>query len=108
MIGAQVSLRAARPMKTPYAIRISYYVIVMEIHPAARKHGVADEDIRHAATNAITVDDQDDDARLYLGPARDAAILEVVTIRRDDGTELAIHAMKMRTKYQRLLPPPEP
>jgi hypothetical protein len=41
---------------------------------------------------------------LYLGPARNADILEVVTIVRDDGTELAIHAMKMRRKYQRLLP----
>lgn len=76
----------------------------MEIHPAARRHGVADEDIEHATTNAITVDDQDDDTRLYLGPARDAQMLEVLTIVRDDTSELAIHAMKMRPKYRRLLP----
>ncbi len=56
----------------------------MEIHPSARKHGIADEDIEHAT--------------------RAAELLEVVTIARDDGSELAIHAMKMRTKYQRLLP----
>ncbi len=31
-------------------------------------------------------------------------LLEIVAIVRDDGSELAIHAMKMRTKYQRLLP----
>lgn len=31
-------------------------------------------------------------------------MLEVVTILRDDGTELAIHAMRMRPKYARLLP----
>jgi len=80
----------------------------MEIHPTARRHGVAGGDIRHAVTNAITVDDQDDDTRLYLGPARDAAMLEVVTIVRDDGTELAIHAMKMRPKYRPLLPSTEP
>ena len=51
----------------------------------------------------MTIEDQDDDTRLYLGPARNAALLEVVTIVRDDGTEVAIHAMEMRAKYQRLL-----
>jgi len=54
--------------------------------------------------NALAIDDQDDDTRLYLGPARSAGLLEIVTIVRDDGSELAIHAMKMRAKYQRLLP----
>jgi hypothetical protein len=76
----------------------------MEIHPSARRHETADEDIEHAVTNAMVIYDQDDDARLYLGPARNAALLEVVTIVRDDGSELAIHAMKMRPKYRRLLP----
>jgi len=76
----------------------------MEIHPAARKHRVADEDILHATANAITVDDQDDDTRLYLGPARNAEMLEVVMVVRNDGSELAIHAMKMRANYKRLLP----
>ena len=76
----------------------------MEIHPSARKHGIADEDITHAMNQAMAVDDQDDDTRLYLGPARNGELLEVVTVVRDDGSELAIHAMPMRTKYQRLLP----
>lgn len=76
----------------------------MDIHPSARKHGIADEDIEHASANALAIEDQDDDTRLYLGPARNAELLEVVTIVRDDGSELAIHAMKMRPKYQRLLP----
>lgn len=52
----------------------------------------------------MSVDDQEDDTRLYLGPARNAGLLEVVTIVRDDGSELVIHAMKMRAKYRRLLP----
>jgi hypothetical protein len=39
--------------------------------------------------------DQDDDTRLYLGLAWSAALLEVVTIVRDDGSEVAIHAMGM-------------
>src|SRR5438309_322259 len=73
------------------------------IHPSARKHGIADEDIEHAATNAISIDDQEGDTRLYLGPARNSDLLEVVTIVRDDGSELAIHAMRMRPKYRHLL-----
>lgn len=76
----------------------------MEIHPSAGKHGIADEDIEHATEHAMAIEDQDDDTRLYLGPARSAELLEVVTIVRDDGSELAIHAMRMRPKYQRLLP----
>lgn len=76
----------------------------MEIHSSARKHGVGDEDIEHAIDNVMSIDDQDDDSRLYLGPARNADLLEVVTIVRDDGSELVIHAMKMRPKYRRLLP----
>jgi hypothetical protein len=75
----------------------------VEIHPSARKHGIADEDIEHAMRHALAIDDQDDDTRLYLGPARNADLLEVVAIVRDDGSELAIHAMKMRPKYRRLL-----
>lgn len=76
----------------------------MEIHSSARKHGVGDEDIEHAVENAMSIDEQEDDTRLYLGPARDAELLEVVTIVREDGAELVIHAMKMRPKYRRLLP----
>jgi hypothetical protein len=52
----------------------------------------------------MAIEDRDDDTRLYLGPSRSADLLEVVTIVRDDGSELAIHAMRMRPRYQRLLP----
>lgn len=54
--------------------------------------------------HALAIDDQTDDTRLYVGPSRSADLLEVVTIVRDDGSELAIHAMRMRPKYRRLLP----
>jgi hypothetical protein len=60
----------------------------VEVHPSARKHGIADEDIDHATAHAMTVEHQDDDTHLYLGPARNAALLEVVTIVRDDGDEV--------------------
>lgn len=76
----------------------------MEVHRSARRHGIHDQDIEHAVTYALAIEEQADDTRLYLGPARSGNLLEVVTIVRDDGSELAIHAMKMRRKYRRLLP----
>ena len=30
---------------------------MLEIHPSARKHGIADEDIEHAVTHAMAIDD---------------------------------------------------
>jgi hypothetical protein len=56
---------------------------------------------------ALAIDDQEEDTRLYLGPARSAELLEVVTIVRDDCSELAIHAVKVRPKYRPLLPGPD-
>lgn len=98
--------------RTPRAARLARHppqwfrttIVVVEIHPSACKHGIAGEDIEHAVEHAMTIENQDEDTRLYLGPSRSAALLEVVTIVRDDGSELAIHAMPMRAKYQRLLP----
>jgi hypothetical protein len=80
---------------------------MLEIQPPARKRGIADEDIEHAVTHAMAIDDQRNDSRLYLGPARNAALLEVATIRRRDGSQLAIHAMPMRMRYRYLLPEPD-
>ena len=54
-------------------------------------------------THAMALNDTHDDARLYIGPARNAALLEVLTISTVEGSELAIHAMLMRPKYRRLL-----
>jgi hypothetical protein len=76
----------------------------VEIHPSARRHEISEEDIEHAVANAMMIEDRDDDTRLYVGASRSAALLEVVTIVRDDGSELAIHAMDMRPEYARLLP----
>lgn len=78
---------------------------MVEVHPSALKHGVAVEDIEHAVRNAMVIEELDDDLRLYLGPRRSAAVLEVITLARDDGRDqLAIHAMPMRERYRRLLP----
>jgi hypothetical protein len=76
----------------------------VDVHPSALKHGVAVEDITHALQNAMAIDDLDNDLCLYLGPARDGALLEVVTLSRQADVDLVIHAMAMRSKYRRLLP----
>ncbi len=95
--------RRSQAARAQSSVRLVSYYNFVEIHPSARRHNIADEDIKHAVTNAMAIDDQDDDTRLYLGPARNAEMLEVATIVRDDGSELAIHAMRMRRKYRRLL-----
>jgi len=76
-----------------------------DIHPSALKHGVDPDDIENAMRNALAVDDLDeDDLRLYIGPATDAALLEVISIERaGDEPELVIHAMPLRPKYRKLL-----
>jgi hypothetical protein len=75
---------------------------LLPIHPSARKHGIADEDIRHAVAHAIAIEHQME-TRLYIGPARNADLLEVATARREGRPEIAIHAMRMRRRYRRLL-----
>ena len=77
----------------------------VELAQSAFKHGVEEDDIEHAVSNAMVIEDLDDDLRLYLGPNRRAALLEVITLLREEpDVELVIHAMPMRAKYQRLLP----
>ena len=81
----------------------------MDIHPAARKHGIPGDDIVHAVEHALAeyaLEERDDEARrtLLLGPDRQANLLEVVVLELDDGRRLAIHAMRMRAKYVSLLP----
>jgi len=79
--------------------------IGVDVDPSALKHGIEFEDVSHAVRNALAIDDLDDDLRLYLRPSRDGSLLEVITVAmEDEDDEVAIHAMAMRLKYQRLLP----
>jgi hypothetical protein len=75
-----------------------------EIYGSALKHGVSRSDIVHVLRHPMKVIDQDDETRLYLGAGRDGRLLEVITLPRADGSELALHAMNMRSKYANLLP----
>lgn len=69
---------------------------------------MANADVIHAANHCLHESEVDGDEPpsrvLYLGPDRAGNLLEVVCIVRDDGSELAIHAMQMRPKYRNLLP----
>jgi len=75
-----------------------------DVHPTALKHGISVVDIRHALRHPMRRLDLNDARFLYLGAARNGEVLEVITSLRQDETEVAIHAMKMRSKYANLLP----
>lgn len=79
----------------------------MEIHPSARHHGVADEDVLHAVEYSLVVDDigEDPDRWLVIGPDRAANLLEIIVVITAEGDELIIHAMPLRALYRKLLDP---
>lgn len=86
----------------------------MEIRRSARRHGKRDEDIHWAVDHALAIADvvtnleQDVVAVLYIGPDTNGDLTEVVVIEDDDGSEIAVHAMKLRKRYRRLLPKGKP
>lgn len=91
----------SEPEASPAAV--SQYDIATSWAFSPRRRGIADEDIRHAVEHAL-VSTVDEEARvLYLGPGRAGNLLEVVAVIREDGSELAIHAMLMRKSYELLL-----
>jgi hypothetical protein len=75
------------------------------VHESARRHGVADEDMLHAITNSVAVEDigEDPDRWLVVGPDRSGNLLEVVVLIPSEGDEIVIHAMPLRAVYRRLL-----
>lgn len=90
-------------VRRPRATRVSRYDTRHgDIYESARKHGVSDDDILHAIDFAFLAAEEDDGKVLYLGPDKSGNLLEVVTVRRDDATEIVIHAMKMRRMYEPL------
>ncbi len=80
----------------------------MEVHRSAHKRGVVDADIEHVVANAVAALDEVNDEGisqvLYLGWNRTGdVLLEVVVLHFDDGRDMAIHAMKMQSRYERYL-----
>lgn len=72
----------------------------MEIRPSARKHGITDDNIRHAINNAIAAITRPDqpDFTMLIGPDATARLLEVGVIETED-QDYVIHAMTARDKY---------
>jgi hypothetical protein len=86
---------------------ISYYDCCVDVHDSARKHGFSDDDIVLAGTEfliAYALDEGPPSKELRLGFDSSGRLLEIIVLLLEDGTELAIHAMKCRTKYFDLLP----
>ncbi|MGQ0826150.1 MAG: hypothetical protein ACT4OX_14155 [Actinomycetota bacterium] len=79
----------------------------MEIHQSARRHGITNDDIRHAIEHAMVVDDlgEDPERWLVIGPDLAGNLLEVIVLNTAEGDELIIHAMPLRAVYRRLLEP---
>jgi hypothetical protein len=79
----------------------------VEIHPSARRHGIADDDILHAVEHQMVIDDlgEDPDRWLVVGPDRATNLLEVIVLITSEGDQLIIHAMALRAVYRRLLDP---
>lgn len=80
----------------------------MEIHRAARKHGVSDVEIMHALDHAIVVVDLEPDADpprvLAVGPDEAGNLLEIIWLEFDEPGPLVIHAMALRQTFYDLLP----
>ena len=78
----------------------------MWIEQDARKHGVTDEDMRHAIAHRLHVSelptDDDTERVLIIGANRAGNPLELVALLVEDGA-VVIHAMALRSRYRPLL-----
>lgn len=72
---------------------------MVDIEASARRHGVSDDDMLHAARNHwVAFETDDPDVTMLIGPAEDGRPLEVGIVEDDDGIAL-IHAMPARPKF---------
>ena len=65
----------------------------------ARKHGVPDEDIWHAARTATRKIGMDEDLTMLIGPARDGTPLEIGVLGLGGEDPVIIHAMRLRPRF---------
>ena len=71
----------------------------MRIAETARKHGLKDEDMRHAARHAIKRWPMDDNLAMLVGPDRAGNLLEVGVVNEDTDDPVIVHAMKCRQRF---------
>jgi hypothetical protein len=70
------------------------------IAPSARKHGVSDDDIRHAYAHPIRVFELDEGLVMLIGANPAAALYEIGLVHGDTGPVI-VHAMRAREKFLR-------
>ncbi len=78
----------------------------MNVNDSALRHGLEEEDILHAARNAVYLTEPDDDVpakQIVLGFDTHGRLLELAILTFDSGNQLVIHAMKARRRYLDLL-----
>lgn len=75
----------------------------MRIGDPARKHGVTDADMWHAARTAVRRVELDEELTMLIGPAADGALLEIGVLDFDGDDPVVIHAMRLRPKFYRFL-----
>ncbi len=75
----------------------------MRIGEPARRHAVADHDIRHAIRNAMRRREMGENLIMLIGPASDGAMLEIGVLDLEGDDPVAIHAMALRPKFYRFL-----
>lgn len=90
----------------PYGFVVRF--LRVDVLPSARRHGIEDADIDHAVRHATVVEEVAEDPVRYLliGPDRSGNLLELIVLDRPQGPAV-MHAMALRAKYRRLLPPGE-
>jgi hypothetical protein len=75
----------------------------MRIGRPARKHGISDDDMLHAARTATRKIDMDEDLTMLIGPARDGTPLEIGVLDWGGEDPVIIHAMRLRPKFHRFI-----
>lgn len=75
----------------------------MRVGQPARKHGIADDDIHHAARTAMRRIPLPDNLTMLIGPSRSGALLEIGVLDLYGDDPVAIHAMPLRPKYAQFL-----
>jgi len=78
---------------------------IIEFTKSAFKHGISEEDIRHALLHPVYDEMQDsgDDKHLLLGFDRSMNLLEIAYNSIDEQTFKVFHAMKCQNFYYTLL-----
>jgi len=72
---------------------------VHDIAPSAGKHGISDDDMRHALRNPIRAADLGDGLTMVIGAARDGTTLLEVGVADSDSGPVIVHAMRARPKF---------